>query len=103
MPIEPFKYDLVEHLKHIPAQLHNLNPLQMSKETRYSFIKELQAPNPNNQVHLAQVHQLEKKQQVAKSKRPQKQCQECYSIQNSSKATISFSKEDRLLGNVNHI
>ena len=72
----------------------------MSKETRDSFIMDLQALDPNNQVHLAQVHQIEKKHQVAKSKRPQKQCEEFYFIQNAS--TISFSKEDMLFDNVNH-
>ena len=74
----------------------------MSKDTRDSFIRDLQALDPNNQVHVAQVHQIEKKHQVAKFKRPQRQCEECYSIQNAAKATISFSKEDMLLGNVNH-
>ena len=54
--------------------------MQMSKETRDSFIRELQRLDPNNQVHLAQVHQIEKQHQVAKSKRPQKQCEERYSI-----------------------
>ena len=51
---------------------------------------------------MAQVHQIKKKRQVAKSKRPQKQCEECYSIQNAAKAIFSFSKEGMLLGNVNH-
>ena len=32
-PVEPFKYDPVEHLKHIHAWLHVLDLLQMSKET----------------------------------------------------------------------
>ena len=32
-PIEPFKYDLVEHLKHLLARLHILDLLHMSKET----------------------------------------------------------------------
>ena len=64
----------------------------MSKETRDGFIKELQALDPNNQVHVAQVHQIVKKNQAAKSKRPQKQYDECCSIQNASKATISLSK-----------
>ena len=59
--------------------------------------------DPNNQVHVAQVHKIEKKHQVAKSKRRQKQCEECYSIQNASKATISFSKEDMLLGPINYM
>ena len=40
-PIEPFKYDHVEHLRHIPASLHIFDLLQMSKETQDSFIKEL--------------------------------------------------------------
>lgn len=74
----------------------------MLKKTRDSFIKELQTLDPTNQMHVAQVHQIEKKHLVAKSKRPQNQCKECYFIQNASKATISFSKEDMLLGNVNH-
>ena len=60
-PIEPFKYDLAEHLRHIPARLHILELLQISKETRDSFIKVLQALDPNNQVHVSQVHQIEKK------------------------------------------
>ena len=51
--VEPFKYDLVEHLKHILARLHILNLLQMFKETRNNFISELQALDPNNQVHMA--------------------------------------------------
>ena len=67
--IEPFKYYFVEHFKHIPARLYILDLLQMSKETRDSFIRELQALDPNNQVHIAQVHQI-KKHQEAKSKRP---------------------------------
>ena len=79
-PIEPFKYDLVEHLKHIPTRLHILDLLQMSKETRDSFIKELQALDPSNRVHVAQVHQIEKQHQVAKSNRSQKKYEECYSI-----------------------
>ena len=74
----------------------------MSKETRDSFIRELQALDPKNQVHVAQVHQIAKKHQVAKTKRPQKQCEECYFIQNAPKTTISFSREDMLLGDVNH-
>lgn len=37
-PIEPLKYHPVEHLKCIPAQLHILDLLQMSKETRDNFI-----------------------------------------------------------------
>ena len=74
----------------------------MSKETQDSFIRELQVLDHNNEVHAAQVHQIEKEYQVTTSKRPQKQCEECYSIQNAYKATISFSKEDMLLGNVNH-
>ena len=69
-PIEPFKYDLVEHLKHIHARLHILDLLQISKETQDIFIRELEELDHNNQVHVAQVHQIEKKHQVAKSKRP---------------------------------
>ena len=83
--------------------MHILDLLQISKETRDIFFRELQALDPNNQVHVAQVYQIEKKHQVAKSKRPQKQCEECYFIQNAFKAIISFSKEYMLLDNVNHI
>ena len=74
----------------------------MSIETWDIFIQELQALDPNNQVHVAHVHQIKKKHQVAKSKRSQRQCEECYSIPNASKAPISFSKEGLLLGNVKH-
>ena len=31
-PVEPFRYDLVEHLKYILARLHILDLLQMFKE-----------------------------------------------------------------------
>ena len=84
-PIKPFKYDFVEHLRYMPTRLHIIDLLQMSKETRDGLIKELQALNPDNQVHMAQVHQIEKKHHVAKFKRPQKHCEECYSIQNAFK------------------
>ena len=52
-PVEPFKYDLIKHLKHIAAGLHILDLLQMSKETRDGFIRKLQALDPNYQVHVA--------------------------------------------------
>ena len=52
-PICPFKYDPIEHLKHVPARLHIIDLLQMSKETRDNFINELQALDPNNQMHVA--------------------------------------------------
>lgn len=84
------------------ARLHVLDLLQMSKESRDNFIRELQSLDPNNQVNVAEVHQIEKKHQIAKSKRPQKQFEECFSIQKVSKATISFSKEDLLLGDAKH-
>ena len=58
--MEPFRYDLVEHLKHILARLRILDLLQMSKETQDNLIKELQALDPDNQVHVAHVHQIEK-------------------------------------------
>ncbi|WP_205963772.1 hypothetical protein, partial [Roseicella aquatilis] len=35
---EAFKYDLIEHFKHIPARLHNLDLLRMSPQTRDSLI-----------------------------------------------------------------
>lgn len=99
MPSKQFKYDLVESLKNMPARLHVLDLLQMSKETCDNFIRELQSLDPNIQVNVAEVHQ---KHQIAKSKRPQKQFEECFSIQKVSKAIISFSKEDLLLCEAKH-
>ena len=40
-PKEAFKYDLIEHFKHIPARLHILDLLRMSPQTRDSLISEL--------------------------------------------------------------
>ena len=69
-PLEPFKYDFVEYLKHMPPHLHVLDLLQMPKETRENLIRELQSLDTNNEVHVIQVHQIEKKHQITKSKRP---------------------------------
>ena len=109
-PKEAFKYDLIEHFKHIPARLHILNLLRMSPQTRDSLISELQRLNVDVDKHAPQVLQIEMDYRVKKSKTSSKgekkeaggPCTECLSVQKASSATIAFNKEDLLLSETKH-
>ncbi|KAJ8639913.1 hypothetical protein MRB53_016607 [Persea americana] len=109
-PKEAFKYDLIEHFKHIPARLHILDLLRMSPHTRYSLISELQRLNLDVDKHAPQVLQIEMNYRVKKSKTSSKgekkeaggPCTECLSVQKAASATIAFNKEDLLLGETKH-
>ncbi|XXG53576.1 hypothetical protein AAC387_Pa03g1655 [Persea americana] len=50
-PKEDFKYDLIEHFKHIPARLHILDLLRMSPHTRDNLISKLQMLNEDVNKH----------------------------------------------------
>ncbi|XXG47521.1 hypothetical protein AAC387_Pa02g2156 [Persea americana] len=107
---EAFKYDLIEHFKHIPARLHILDLLRMSPQTRDSLISELQRLNLDVDKHALQVLQIEMDYRVTKSKTISKgekkeaggPCTECLSVQKAVSATITFNKEDLLLGETKH-
>ncbi|XXG53350.1 hypothetical protein AAC387_Pa03g1453 [Persea americana] len=109
-PKEAFKYDSVEHFKDIPARLHILDLLRMLPQTRDSLILELQRPNVDVDKHTPQVLQIEMDYRVKKSKTSSKgekketkrPCTECLSVQKASSATITFNKEDLLLGETKH-
>ena len=72
-PKEAFKYDLIEHFKHILALLHILDLLRMSPQTRDSLISELQRLNMDVDKHAPQVLQIEMDYRVKKSKPPQRE------------------------------
>ena len=109
-PKEAFKYDLIEHFKHIPARLHILDLLRMSPQTRESLISELQRLNADVNKHAPQVLQIEMDYRVKKSntsskgekKKTEKQGTECLSVQKAASATIAFDKDDLLLGETKH-
>ncbi|MBY3556007.1 retroviral-like aspartic protease, partial [Modestobacter lapidis] len=109
-PKEAFKYDLIEHFKHIPARLHILDLLRMSPQTRDSLISELQRLNADVDKHAPQVLQIEMDYRVKKSstsskeekKKAEGSCIECLSVQKASSATIAFDKDDLLLGETKH-
>ncbi|MBY3556070.1 hypothetical protein HGI15_22305, partial [Modestobacter lapidis] len=65
-PKEAFKYDLIEHFRHIPARLHILDLLRMSPQTRDSLISELQRLNTDVDKHAPQVLQIEMDYRVEK-------------------------------------
>ncbi|KAJ8644136.1 hypothetical protein MRB53_005884 [Persea americana] len=107
---EAFKYDLIEHFKHIPVRLQILDLLRMSPQTRDSLISELQRLNLDVKKHAPQVLQIEMDYRVTKSKTSSKgekkeaggPCTECLSVQKAASATIAFNKEDLLLGETKH-
>ncbi|KAJ8622008.1 hypothetical protein MRB53_030537 [Persea americana] len=104
-PKEAFKYDLIEHFKHIPACLHNRDLLRMSPQTSDSLISELERLIVDVDKHAPQVLQIEMDYRVKKSKASLKgekketkgSCTECLSVQKAASATITFNKEDLLL------
>ncbi|XXG76866.1 hypothetical protein AAC387_Pa08g1139 [Persea americana] len=103
---EAFKYDLIEHFKHIPARLHILDLLRISPQTRDSLISELQRLNANVDKHAPQVLQIEMDYRVRKSntsskgekKKTEGSCIQCLSVQKAASATIAFNKEYLLPG-----
>ncbi|XXG82708.1 hypothetical protein AAC387_Pa10g0606 [Persea americana] len=105
-PKDAFKYDLIEHFKHIPARLHILDLLRMSPQTRDSLISELRRLDLDVDKHAPQVLQIEMDYRDKKSKTFSKgekkeargPCTECLSVQKTVSATIAFNKEDLLLG-----
>ncbi|XXG47440.1 hypothetical protein AAC387_Pa02g2086 [Persea americana] len=109
-PKEAFKYDLIEHFKHIPARLNIPDLLRMSPQTRDSLISELQSLNMDVDKHAPQVLQIEMDYRVKNSKTSSKgekkeaggPCTECLSVQKVVSAAIAFNKEDLLLGETKH-
>ncbi|XXG73026.1 hypothetical protein AAC387_Pa07g2008 [Persea americana] len=109
-PKEAFKYDLIEHFKHIPARLHILDLLRMSPQTRDSLISELQRLNVDVDKHAPQVLQIEMDYRVKNSKtssngenkKARGPCTECLSVQKAASATVAFNKENLLLGKTKH-
>ncbi|XXG73202.1 hypothetical protein AAC387_Pa07g2161 [Persea americana] len=109
-PKEAFKYDFIEHFKHIPTRLHILDLLRMSPQTRDSLISKLQRQNVDVYKHAPQVLQIEMDYRVKKLKTSSKgekkeaggPCTECLSVQKAASVTIAFNKEDLLLGKTKH-
>jgi len=82
------RYDVISHLKRIPARLSIYNALQMSKELRKALIQALMDPDD----YKDQVNPIEVDEVLSS---PLIRCAACM-------ACITFTDEDMQLGSTNH-
>lgn len=90
---EPFDYDLLEHLAHVPARISLYDLLRLSPEIRKSVITALSDP----EKYAPHVHRVE-----MKKKGQNKVCEVCQSTRGKLASTITFTKEEMLLGDMKH-
>lgn len=85
---EKVRYDVISHLKRIPARLSVYDALQMSREIRRALIQALMDPDDyKDQVDPIEVDEV--------LSYPLNQCAACM-------ACVTFSDEDLQLGSANH-